>query len=78
MLSAGTAVRKLFTLPCLTVGLILPPGENKGHFVPAMVGPLLEVTLVPETELRRATLPLFYDMMEAEQSAKGCFKQVRC
>ncbi|XP_043244747.1 dedicator of cytokinesis protein 3-like [Amphibalanus amphitrite] len=51
-------------------------GEHKGHFVPALVGPLLEVTLVPETELRRATLPVFYDMMEAEQNAKGCFKQV--
>ena len=52
------------------------PGEHKAHFVPALVAPLLEVTLVPEVELRRATLPVFYDMMEAEQNAKGCFRQV--
>lgn len=42
-----------------------------------MVGPFLEVTLVPEPELRKATLPIFFDMMQAEQQAKGSFKQVR-
>ena len=68
-------------LVCLTLGLTpgltrVSPGEHKCHFVPSLVGPLLEVTLVPETELRRATLPVFYDMMEAEQNVKGCFKQV--
>ena len=41
-----------------------------------MVGPFLEVTLVPETELRKATLPIFFDMMECEQTAYGNFKQV--
>ena len=42
-----------------------------------MVGPFLEVTLVPEPELRKATLHIFFDMMECEQKARGSFKQVR-
>ena len=41
-----------------------------------MVGPFLEVTLVPETELRKATLPIFFDMMECEQKARGNFSVV--
>jgi hypothetical protein len=41
-----------------------------------MVSPILEVTLVPETELRKATLPIFFDMMQCEQQATGTFKQV--
>lgn len=41
-----------------------------------MVGPFLEVTLVPESELRKATLHIFFDMMECEQKANGNFKQV--
>ncbi|VEN34783.1 unnamed protein product, partial [Callosobruchus maculatus] len=43
-----------------------------------MVGPFLEVTLVPEIELRKATLHIFFDMMECEQKARGNFKQVEC
>lgn len=31
-----------------------------------MVGPFLEMTLIPETELRKATIPIFFDMMQAE------------
>ncbi|XP_037792049.1 dedicator of cytokinesis protein 4-like [Penaeus monodon] len=50
--------------------------EHRLHFIPGMVGPFLEVTLVPEPELRKATLPIFFDMMQAEQQAKGNFKQV--
>ena len=46
------------------------------YFVPSLVGPFLEVTLVPETELRKATLPIFLDMMECEKAQKGNFKQV--
>lgn len=41
-----------------------------------MVGPFMEVTLVPEPELRKATLRIFFDMMECEQQARGNFKQV--
>lgn len=51
-------------------------GEYKKHFIPSMVAPFLEVTLVPEKELRRATLPIFYDMIDAEFKATGTFKQV--
>lgn len=43
-----------------------------------MVAPFLEVTLVPEKELRRATLPIFYDMIDADYKANGSFKQVEC
>lgn len=42
-----------------------------------MVGPFLEVTLVPEVDLRKATLPIFFDMMDCEQKVRGNFKQVQ-
>ncbi|KAF0301190.1 Dedicator of cytokinesis protein 3 [Amphibalanus amphitrite] len=51
-------------------------GDRKVHFVPSLVGPMLELTLLPAPELRRATLPVFYELMEAEQAARGTFKQV--
>lgn len=51
-------------------------GERKLEFIPGMVGPFLEVTLVPESELRKATLHIFFDMMECEQRARGSFKSV--
>lgn len=51
-------------------------GEHKLHFIPSMIGPFLEVTLVPEIELRKATLHIFFDMMECEQKARGNFRQV--
>ncbi|XP_064489712.1 dedicator of cytokinesis protein 3-like isoform X2 [Ornithodoros turicata] len=51
-------------------------GDSKVHFLPEMVGPFLEVTLVPETELRKATLPIFFDMMDTEQRFHNNFKQV--
>lgn len=51
-------------------------GERKLEFIPGMVGPFLEVTLVPESELRKATLHIFFDMMECEQRARGSFKLV--
>lgn len=61
-----------FKLKCITLG------ECKLHFIPSMVGPFLEVTLVPEIELRKATLHIFFDMMECEQRARGNFRQVEC
>ncbi|CAH0555056.1 unnamed protein product [Brassicogethes aeneus] len=51
-------------------------GDCKINFIPSMVGPFLEVTLVPEIELRKATFHIFFDMMECEQKARGNFKQV--
>ncbi|XP_028816915.1 dedicator of cytokinesis protein 1 isoform X3 [Denticeps clupeoides] len=41
-------------------------GRNKIKFIPEMVGPILEMTLVPEIELRKATIPIFFDMMQCE------------
>ncbi|XP_073817677.1 dedicator of cytokinesis spg [Musca autumnalis] len=51
-------------------------GEQKLSFIPYMVGPFLEVTLVPEPSLRKATLTVFYDMIQCEQSARGSFRWV--
>uniref|UniRef100_A0A673CK56 Dedicator of cytokinesis 5 n=1 Tax=Sphaeramia orbicularis TaxID=375764 RepID=A0A673CK56_9TELE len=45
-----------------------PLGPHKMKFIPAMVGPILEVTLVPEPELRKATIPIFFDMMQCEHN----------
>jgi len=44
---------------------------------PGMVGPFLELTLIPEVELRKSTLMLFYDLIDCEFEARGNFKQVR-
>lgn len=31
-----------------------------------MVGPFLEMTMIPDVELRKATIPIFFDMMQCE------------
>lgn len=41
-------------------------GEHKTTFVPHLVGSILEMSLIPETELRKATIPIFFDMMQCE------------
>ena len=51
-------------------------GDYKINFIPSMVGPFLQVTLVPEPTLRRATLPIFFDMLDCENRQRGNFKQV--
>jgi dedicator of cytokinesis protein 3 len=51
-------------------------GNHKLHFIPSMVGPFLEVTLVPEPDLRKSTLSVFYDMMQCEQADRGSFRLV--
>uniref|UniRef100_A0A8C8MMI8 Dedicator of cytokinesis 5 n=1 Tax=Oncorhynchus tshawytscha TaxID=74940 RepID=A0A8C8MMI8_ONCTS len=43
-------------------------GPHKMKFIPAMVGPILKATLVPEPELRKATIPIFFDMMQCEHN----------
>lgn len=45
-------------------------------FIPSMVGPILEVTLVPEPELRKATIPIFFDMMQCEFHCTCSFQRV--
>lgn len=46
--------------------MFLCTGQAKIQFVPGLVGPFLEMTLIPETELRKATIPIFFDMMQCE------------
>ncbi|XP_045475282.1 dedicator of cytokinesis protein 1 isoform X5 [Harmonia axyridis] len=41
-------------------------GQYKAQFVPGLVGLVLEMTLLPEPELRKATIPIFFDMMQCE------------
>ncbi|XP_062909750.1 dedicator of cytokinesis protein 2-like [Mobula hypostoma] len=49
--------------------------QNKIHFIPEMVGPILEMTLIPEVELRKATIPIFFDMMLCEYSVFNNFRK---
>ncbi|KAG8517475.1 Dedicator of cytokinesis protein 1, partial [Galemys pyrenaicus] len=49
-------------------------GQHKIKFIPEMVGPILEMTLVPETELRKATIPIFFDMMQCEFHSTRSFQ----
>ncbi|XP_029102505.1 dedicator of cytokinesis protein 4b isoform X2 [Scleropages formosus] len=51
-------------------------GQHKLNFIPAMIGPFLEVTLVPQPDLRNVMIPIFHDMMDWEQRRSGNFKQV--
>ncbi|XP_033920545.1 dedicator of cytokinesis protein 2-like [Melopsittacus undulatus] len=48
-------------------------GRHKIEFIPDMVGPILEMTLVPEPELRKATIPIFFDMMLCEYQLTHSF-----
>uniref|UniRef100_A0A1X7SZB9 DOCKER domain-containing protein n=1 Tax=Amphimedon queenslandica TaxID=400682 RepID=A0A1X7SZB9_AMPQE len=41
-------------------------GNFQANFVPGMVGPFLKVSLLPHEGLRKATIPVFFDMMEHE------------
>ncbi|NXP12267.1 DOCK2 protein, partial [Thinocorus orbignyianus] len=50
-------------------------GQNKICFIPGMVGPILEMTLIPEVELRKATIPIFFDMMLCEYQKTGEFRK---
>ncbi|XP_010221630.1 PREDICTED: dedicator of cytokinesis protein 2-like, partial [Tinamus guttatus] len=50
-------------------------GHRKIEFIPAMVGPILEMTLVPELELRRSTIPIFFDMMLCEYQLTESFSR---
>ncbi|XP_062566377.1 dedicator of cytokinesis protein 1-like isoform X2 [Saccostrea cucullata] len=59
-------------------------GPHKIDFIPDLVGAVLEMTLIPEIELRKATMPIFFDMMVCEfmqiepstRKIKGNFNQV--
>jgi len=51
-------------------------GSHKICFIPGMVGPILEMTLIPDEELRRATIPIFFDMITCENAQFGNFQKV--
>lgn len=63
-------------MKCLSDWLSGFPGQHKICFIPGMVGPILEMTLIPEVELRKATIPIFFDMMKCEHDKSGGFKKV--
>lgn len=48
-------------------------GSHKIQFIPGLVGLFLEMTMIPEVELRKKTIPIFFDMMQCEfySSSKG-------
>ena len=41
-------------------------GQHKHKFIPSMVGNFLEMTLIPDIDLRNSTIPIFFDMMQCE------------
>ncbi|CAB4057263.1 DOCK1 [Lepeophtheirus salmonis] len=41
-------------------------GNHKIQFIPHMVGPFLKMSLIPESELRKSVIPIFFDMMQCE------------
>lgn len=53
-----------------------PPGDYKLNLIPTLIGPFMEVTLVPQMDLRNVLIPIFHDMMDSEQQRSGNFKQV--
>lgn len=68
---------KFGTCNFVTCDMLSIIGINKIRLIQSMVKPFLEMTLVPETELRRITIPIFYDMIECEFRHRQHFKQVR-
>ncbi|KAK3564766.1 hypothetical protein QTP86_025280 [Hemibagrus guttatus] len=51
-------------------------GDYKMNLIPSLIGPFLEVTLVPQPDLRNVLIPVFHDMMDSEERRSGNFKQV--
>uniref|UniRef100_A0A8C2KJC0 Dedicator of cytokinesis 4 n=1 Tax=Cyprinus carpio TaxID=7962 RepID=A0A8C2KJC0_CYPCA len=51
-------------------------GDYKLNLIPTLIGPFMEVTLVPQLDLRNVLIPIFHDMMDCEQRRSGNFKQV--
>uniref|UniRef100_A0A6I8NMQ4 Dedicator of cytokinesis protein 4 n=1 Tax=Ornithorhynchus anatinus TaxID=9258 RepID=A0A6I8NMQ4_ORNAN len=64
------------TMGCEIFSMWQNLGEHKLHFIPALIGPFLEVTLIPQPDLRSVMIPIFHDMMDWEQRRSGSFKQV--
>lgn len=54
----------------------LVSGTSKAHFVPFIIGPILEMSLVPQKELRKTIIPVFYDLIEIEAAKQPPTNQV--
>jgi hypothetical protein len=56
-----------------TLNCSMSVGSHKIQFIPGLVGLFLEMTMIPEVELRKKTIPIFFDMMQCEfySSSKG-------
>ena len=50
-------------------------GHHKIRFVPGMVGSFLEMTLIPDIDLRNATIPIFFDMMQVGSCGAKSFRE---
>ncbi|UXI23320.1 elongator complex protein 4 [Sarcoptes scabiei] len=70
----GCDMRTLMGFELITCWDLL--GAFKTSFIPNLVSSFVDVTLVPELELRKATIPIFYDMMIVDHSINGNFKKV--
>lgn len=42
--------------------------DKKSQFIPSMIGPILEMSLIPEIEIRKIGLRIYFDMMEFEHT----------
>ena len=60
----------------MNVSLHTSPFYRSLPSVPGIIGPLLKMTLVPDVELRKSALPVFFDLLEFEHRNRGHFKQV--
>jgi hypothetical protein len=73
-LSCGSAwVRVIHLIDGVTLNCYMALGSHKIQFIPGLVGLFLEMTMIPEVELRKKTIPIFFDMMQCEfySSSKG-------
>ena len=50
--------------------------ENKELFIPTMIGPFLEMTLIADKDLRTIGLRIIFDMMEFEGSQSSHYQQL--
>jgi hypothetical protein len=49
-------------------------GKNKIHFVPDLVSDVLKIALIDQLDLRKATIPIFFDMILCENGKNANFQ----
>lgn len=45
---------------------VMHEGQHKLRFMPDLVGFFLEMSLIPDSEIRKAAIPMLFDMMQCE------------